>query len=410
LNIVPSGGGSPAQLTVTGDYAYSDLADTTKWTTFDVSTVNPNAKGFSGGAFDGRYVYFAPYQNGNNLDGVAARYDTHAPLNVGTSWSIFDVSSRSAAATGFAGAAFDGRYVYLVPSGNSVVMRYDPQSAFDAGTSWTPFDLGAGSGGFGGAVFDGRLLYFVPNSNANGLNGEIEFYDTLGSFTSGTSWGASSLTASVDPNAKGFWGGVFDGRYLYLVPALKLFVRYDTQGGSPAWSKFDISATNSAVSELSGGAFDGKYVYYAPNANGVVVRYNTATQFDVGSSWETFNATSVNASASGFVGAAFDGRYVYFVPNATGAGADGVVLRYDSLGSFTMSNAWSAFDVSSTNPSARGFGGAIFDGRYLYFVPDLNGGGTWDGVVARFDAKQPPLLTQLCPDAPALYCDPGSFF
>jgi hypothetical protein len=43
----------------------------------------------------------------------------------------------------------------------------------------------------------------------------------------------------------------------------------------------------------------------------------------------------------------------------------------------------------------------VFDGDYLYLVPNNNG--AVDGIVARFDARKPPLL-------PALPDFHGSFF
>src|SRR5262245_51480414 len=43
---------------------YNDLTDPSKWAAFDVSTVNPKAKGFIGAGFDGRYLYLVPYNNG----------------------------------------------------------------------------------------------------------------------------------------------------------------------------------------------------------------------------------------------------------------------------------------------------------------------------------------------------------
>jgi hypothetical protein len=41
------------------------------------------------------------------------------------------------------------------------------------------------------------------------------------------------------------------------------------------------------------------------------------------------------------------------------------------------------FDTTSVHAKAAGFGGSVFDGRYLYLAPAAS------GVVARFDAKTP---------------------
>jgi hypothetical protein len=95
----------------------------------DVASHSPRAKGFYGGAFDGRYVYFVPAQNDAGDFGVLARYDTQGgAFTTGGAWSKFDMTSLDPNAKGFAGAAFDGRYLYLIPSSHTVVTRFDTKS------------------------------------------------------------------------------------------------------------------------------------------------------------------------------------------------------------------------------------------------------------------------------------------
>jgi len=68
----------------------------------------------------------------------------------------------------------------------------------------------ANSKGFWGAVFDGRYVYLIPSDSAGSV-GQITIYDTTGSFTESGSW-------SVYDTATIYTGGVFDGRYVYLAP------------------------------------------------------------------------------------------------------------------------------------------------------------------------------------------------
>ncbi len=96
----------------------------TAWATFDVTTVNSSAQGFAGGAFDGRYVYLVPWESG-----LVARLDTTGTFADGSAWTTFDIASVNPSATGFFGAAFDGRYIYLVPNNNGVVARFDALSS-----------------------------------------------------------------------------------------------------------------------------------------------------------------------------------------------------------------------------------------------------------------------------------------
>ena len=108
----------------------------------------------------------------------------------------------------------------------------------------------------------------------------------------------------------------------------------------------------------------------------------------------------MNTAAKAFFGAAFDGRFIYFVPNGY-VPIDGVVVRYDTTLAFATKSSWSAFDATTVNAAAKGFAGAAFDGRYVYFVP--YGNATRSGVVLRFDAKTPASM-------PALPAFHGSYY
>jgi hypothetical protein len=111
--------------------------------------------------------------------------------------------------------------------------------------------------------------------------------------------------------------------------------------------------------------------------------------FSQAGSWATFDLTTKNPAAKGFDGAQFDGRYVYFFPRGS------VIARYDTQGSFGSTNAWDTFDTSSLTANAKGFMGGAFDGRYVYLAPRDQ------GIAVRFDAKTPSAL----PPKPQ-----GSFF
>ena len=125
-----------------------------------------------GAAFDGRYVYLVPH-----TQGIVARFDTtSSALGSDTAWSTYDVTrvvTTDAAPTDFMGAAFDGRFIYLIPfgSGFATVARYDIASPFTADCAWTTVDLttidaGGRPQSYGGAVFDGQYLYLIPFGTA----------------------------------------------------------------------------------------------------------------------------------------------------------------------------------------------------------------------------------------------------
>ncbi|MEE2872485.1 MAG: hypothetical protein VX893_06175, partial [Candidatus Latescibacterota bacterium] len=90
--------------------------------------------------------------------------------------------------------------------------------------------------------------------------------------------------------------------------------------------------------------------------------------------FSAFDAAAIGGLPTrGYFGAVFDGRYVYFVPEQhgeEGMPTHGIVLRYDTHGEFADRSSYSAYDAGETDGlQTRGFYGAIFDGRYVYFVP-----------------------------------------
>jgi hypothetical protein len=252
----------------------------TSFDLFDMAAVTTKAQGYAGGAFDGKYLYFAPYVGAVGDATIAVRFDSTASFTTKGSWSSFDMSTLASAAIDYAGAVFDGRYVYFVPNGGSqsgFVTRYDTQGTFTDAGAWSVFDMTTVHSllrGFIGGVFDGRYVYFVPyNTYISGnpaLSGRVGRYDTTGSFTAASSWSSFDV-ATVNASAVGYQGGVFDGRYLYLIPAQypnTTIARFDTTASfttGPSWSVFNMSAL-SKYTAYAGGAFDGEYVYLAPAA------------------------------------------------------------------------------------------------------------------------------------------------
>ncbi|HUJ60778.1 MAG TPA: hypothetical protein VLX92_19885 [Kofleriaceae bacterium] len=394
---------------------WNTLTDTSKWSAFDISTLFPGAKGFISSVFDGRYLYFLPNNNGA-IDGIVARFDTQGGFGASGSWETFDVSTVNGGAKGFEGGAFDGRYLYLVPYNNGaydgLFVRYDTQGTFGDAASWTTFDLTSvdpNAKGYVFASYDGRYLYFAPHYNG-AYDGDVARYDTQGGFTDATSWSTFDVSA-VNASCKGFLGTIFDGRYIYLVPYYTgaaydgVVARYDTQSTTgfanvASWSAFDIASTNGNAVGFRSTAFDGRYIYFTqyydgavPAYGGFVSRFDTQGSFTAPGSWASFNIGSVNANASGFIGTQFDGRYVYFIPYYSQTVMyDGIVARYDTQGAgFGTAASWSTFDVSAVNGGAKGFQGGGFDGEFIYLAPSNNGTAP-SSIIARFDAKSPGWL------------------
>ena len=402
------------------------------WSTYDPGNhgVGKDPDGFSGGAFDGRYVYFAPYFNGSSYSGEVLRYDTQVDFGTPDAWKTYDLPTNGVGqdTRGFSGAVFDGRYVYFVPGRGQLgeVVRYDSQGDFAARTSWTAYSLrqaGVVSQpiGYVRAVFDGRYVYFVPHILQDGSmrsTGQILRLDTTQDFIERQSWSVFDPgDHGVGADADGFAGAVFDGRYLYFVPLDAAgggagyngeVIRYDTQADflqPSAWASYD-SAAHGTVLDRHGyfeGTFDGRYVYFGPYMRqGVVpftqvLRYDTQVGFQEPAAWSTFDpdAQGVGQEAGSYRGVTFDCRNVYFVPFLTDYFSSprkfhSETLRYDTKREFQNIDAWRAFNpVTAGGWSVpQGYDGAVFDGRYIYFVPthdNVNHGtflryDTWTGT------------------------------
>ena len=410
----------PTTTDTDGATIYNPIESSSLWSTFDVTQVG-SLGSFAGAAFDGQFIYFAP----SSVEGIVARYDVQQAFDDISSWAIFDTSTVILELGGFSGAVFDGQFLYLVPMKNDLgydgyVARYDTTASFFSTDAWEYFDVStvdSNAVGFSGGTFDGQYIYLAPNVSPDGAdrNGTVVRYDTHSTFALGSSW-QSFDTSNLTPPALGFTGTVFDGRYVYMVPNSKgtnlpdgVVARYDTHGGdftAASWSSFDLTTIDPLLSGFACAGFDGHYLYLVPDFNqispkgdlvrdGLVARYDTtASALDDPGAWTEFDTTSLEpqTQATGFQGAAFDGRYLYLVPIFNDTGLDGLVVRFDTLLSFTDPASWSWFDTG-----AQGFFGAVFDGQYMYFAPYTK------GIAARFGATTAPSM----PPLPAFH---GSFF
>lgn len=375
-----------------------------------------NTAGYSGAIFDGRYVYFVPFQNGG-YHGRVLRYDTQGCFTNLGSWAAYDAATTGAGeAVGYTGGVFDGRYVYFSPQDNATaahgrVLRFDTQSAFTNAASWALYDAGATGGldttGFQGAIFDGRFVYFVPHYNNTPpfWNGIVVRYDTHGSFTNAASWQAYDAGNTGGLPAKGYSSGVFDGRFVYFAPTFNgapsgIALRYDSQGpftNSASWQAYDASGTGGqGAVDYKGALFDGRYVYFLPNltTTTAMLRYDTQGGFTNSGSWAAYSATNTSGlPTQGYDGGVFDGRYVCLVPyHDNNSVWHGLVMRYDTRGGFTNSASWQAADAGGISGLAtQGYVGAVSDGRYIYFAPYYNTN-DFSGNVLRFDARLPRAI------------------
>ena len=411
------------------------------WGTYDpgANDVGDDPDGYIGAAFDGRYIYFAPYQNGPHpaRHGEVLRYDTTGRFDDSTSWATYDYGADPQGCAldddcddpdGYKGAAFDGRYVYFAPCYNGTgyhgeVLRYDTNGDFDTAASWKVFDAMnhpnvLAKGGYTDVCLVGDYLYFVPDQNDDGDHGEVLRYRITGSdtdFNDPTLW--ETYEYAVDPdgcaqnpnctNPQGYYGCVGAGQHVYFVPyrhssAHSEVLRYDTTGAFTAAGSWDTHDPDKLGGYL-GGVFDGRYIYFVPGRTGdssfhsEVLRYDTSSDFhDTASSWAVYDP----GYNDGYHNAIRVGQYIYFGPfQENSGGPHGEVLRYDTTMAFKSAAAWAAYDYGDSqeclvNPNCTdpdGFAGVISDGRYVYFTPMHQD--TGGGEVLRYDTANtlPPI-------------------
>ena len=277
-----------------------------------------------------------------------------------SSWKIPDrfgtFSAHNAADTcglktvGFFGAGFDGRYVYFSPNfidskhRSGKALRYDTHGGFSEPASWQGYDAERTDGltckGYYGVVFDGRYVIFPPRRNDRDFHSILLRHDTTGQFTDPATWESHDVGL---PNS--YQSAAFDGRYVYCCPGQR----------SVPVGQADKADRGHFVTGMTEGT--------APVGSGLMLRVDTRGGLKDPESYTTYDASDTDGlDTRDFDGAVFDGRYVYYAPLSYG-----VVLRYDSQGDFSNRGNWSAFD-------ARPLGlirsvGALYDGRYVYFTP-----------------------------------------
>jgi len=283
---------------------------------------------------------------------------------------------------------------YQAEALQAVVSKWRISESFDRFEGYDASNTGGlDTRGFFGAVFDGRYVYFVPQKNGTEHHGNVLRYDTHGEFTASSSWSAYNAGVTSGLRTVGYYGGVFDGRYVFFIPRTDgtnyhtRVLRYDTHGDftSPeSWRAHDAGYAFSCQNA----AFDGRYLYWCPgyeqdktpNHCSRMLRYDTHGALSDPESYVVYDAANTGGlDIRCFDGALFDGRYVYFVP----LDVPGKMLRYDTSGGFTDRRSWQAFDAAEVSGLKTGACvGATFDGRYVYYAPYAN------SVVMRFDTRR----------------------
>ncbi len=278
----------------------------------------PHGKGglaFSGGVFDGKYLWLSPYISPDILR-----------VNPATG-EMLGIPHNKNVIRAFGDAVYDGESVWLVPYSSRDIIK------IAADGTLTSIAHGKGSLAFWGGTFDGTHIWFAPQNSPDIL----KIDPATGEMTSiphGKAGGLSFIGAVFDgchvwlapfnspdilkidpktntltsiPHGKGtlaFAGGVFDGRYVWMAP----FNSPDIIRIDPSNNTFDSFAHGKGTFAFFGGAFDGESVWMAPQFSPEIIKINPTTgEFD----------SFPHGQGSDFVfwGSVFDGNSVWFIPS-----------------------------------------------------------------------------------------------
>jgi hypothetical protein len=392
-----------------GPVVTSSLGDTSKWSFFDTKDTSAATSGFAGATFDGHgRVFFPPKVGGS---GLMAVLDTSMDFKSATSWTVVDVGAM-AGVKEVRGVMSDGDYVYFAPAEGSRLARFHVGGALADTNSWESFsidakiltdggDAGGYPAGFSGVVRVGTDVYFTPSTfNGGAASSFVVRYDTTQSFGASAAWSVKDVSSSPGGTSGAmqgrFTGAASTGKYVFFGAAptgIQKIARLDVAGG--AWSILDPAAGTAGLQTSV--LYDGHHVHFTPTGSGErMLRLDPGGSITGNAAWSYTRAPYADGgSGLNFAGAAFDGYNLYLVPShrfGSSAGA-GLTLR-TSLNAYPTDGgpaAWEGLDLSTLNPRATGFGGAAYDGRYVYFAPNV------DTVVARFEAhptaESPPPLS-----------------
>ena len=323
---------------------YSIFKEAGTWAAYNAGAVDGlTSTGFKGNPiFDGRFMYFTPSNNGA-VSGVVLRLDTLAPFKTAGSWAAYNAGGiDSLTCKGFSGGVFDGRYIYFVPENNGsadgVFLRYDTLAPFKSATSWTAYDAGSlASGaakGYSGGVVVENFIYFSPAVNTSAAHGQILRLDLTQPFKSSGSWAVFNA-ATVSANCKGLGAPCFDGKFVYFPNATyNLILRYDPDKpftSSSSYATFDRDSLSANEETHPAACVQGHYVAFCPDSATILVYDNELPFSDSGSWCEQEIGSADGLNIWGCLDCYSDPNYVYLAPYRQwadiGTSVHGTVIR-----------------------------------------------------------------------------------
>jgi len=159
---------------------------------------------------------------------------------------------------------------------------------------------------FMSGVFDGQYIWMIP-ANADSV---IKIDKDTGAMKEYNAW-----PAGFKKGGHAFAGGVFDGQKIWLVPYYAdRVITIDKDTGDMEWFHKRPSEFSNVEYAFTGGVFDGESVWLIPlNADGVVrINKKNTSQETKYNQWPSGFSKGVNA----FTGGVFDGENIWMIPSS----------------------------------------------------------------------------------------------
>ena len=190
---------------------------------------------YIGAAYDGKKIYYAPWYDEDQEGSSIMVYDTEQPFLAKSAWDFISIPNQ-----GYSDAGFNGTHIVFAPnptpawSSKIMFLNVDTQEV-----SFSTLDYGA----YNGVVEADNALYLVADTTKNGVRSDfIEVTNSI-------------KTSSPTIAKGGYWGGVFDGQYVYFAPydnpsldkRNDEFLRYDTTKpfeDDASWESISFAVTD----------------------------------------------------------------------------------------------------------------------------------------------------------------------
>ena len=261
---------------------------------------------YEDGVAEKNFVYFSPHlDEKNNAYAIPLRYDTTKNSDNSKAWEEFDTGIFGS----YIGAVSDGEKIYYAPfiqytsdgtiSDKSTIMIYDTNLPFTHTDSWEYHDVPYAN--YGGVGFNGTHIVFAPycnevaNLGPDEICGKIMFLekDTRKISYSKSSYGA--YNGVIKTQTVCFSDNCFGDDALYLAPrVVGGAVRSDF---IQIKNSIETYSPNLGLGGYWGGTYDGRYVYFSPYdsipgttvRNDEFLRYDTFQPFNNSDSWESIS-------------------------------------------------------------------------------------------------------------------------